>query len=112
MNEFPPTFRLETFKQQILDGTTAYGAAQLAMLAVERGKIVSNVEAAGQAGAREVLIQLPDQLCGDMKLKLATELLERFPGHVQYRYVIEYADVDQFREMKEPRACFDYKIIF
>lgn len=112
MDKFPDTFKLDTYKQKILDQSTAYGAAQLALLANERAKIVRDVEIAVQGGAREVLIQLPDALCYEMKLKLAKELLERFPGHVRYRRVVEYADVDEFREMKEPVVSFDYKIVF
>ena len=111
MDKFPDSFKLETFKQQILDGSTAYGKSQLQLLATERAKIVTGVENAVQSGARSYLIELPDSLCAEMKLTLAKELLERFPGHVQYHCVIEYGDVDEFRDMKEPRACFDYKII-
>jgi predicted HTH domain antitoxin len=47
-----------------------------------------------------------------MKLKLATELFERFKGHVYYHWVVEYADVDTFKLMEEPRVSFDYKIVF
>lgn len=54
-------------------------------------------------GLKELLIELPDELCAEMKLKFATELLERFPDHVYYRRVIEYADVDDFVLMKQPR---------
>lgn len=54
-------------------------------------------------GGKELLIELPDELCAEMKLKFATELLERFPNHIYYRRVIEYADVDEFVLMETPR---------
>lgn len=53
-----------------------------------------------------------DTLNGEMKKQLAIELLDRFKDHIYYRHVVEYADVDEFKKMTEPRVSFNYKIIF
>lgn len=110
METFPESFNLETIRTAIENHETEYGRKQMELLAKERGRIFSAFQQMVNNGGYELLIELPDELCADMKLKLSKELLERFPNHIYYRKVIEYADVDEFVLMTTPRASFDYKI--
>lgn len=112
MEGFPPEFNIDTFKKAIADQTTQHGLAQKELLAKIRQEIYNKVTVGINNGANEVIIELPDTLCREMKLVLATELLERFKGHVYYRWVVEYADCDKFELMETPRVSFDYKIVF
>lgn len=72
-------------------------------MAKERGRIFSAFQQMVNSGGYEFLIELPDELSAEMKLKFSEELIERFPKHVYYRRVIEYADVDEFVLMETPR---------
>lgn len=57
--------------------------------------------------------ELPDDLCPEFKRKLAMELCQRFPQRVEYRRVVEYADVDRFDPIQDgnnPPVSFDYRI--
>jgi len=112
MEEFPETFRLETFKQTILDKNKKYQEVQKKLIARERSKIVQYVTNAVEKGEKSVIITLHDDLCQDMKYKLSEELLERFPGCMWYHSIIGYADVDEFRKMNTPVPCWEYKIVF
>ncbi len=112
MDKFPDDFRAEKYQGMLADRKDAYAVSQQDLLKRVRANIVSNVEGRAASGAAEVLIQVPDDLCEEMTLELAKELFVRFKGHIQYHCIINYADVDEFRSMTEPRASFEYKIIF
>lgn len=112
MEEFPATFRSETFLKVIDEQNTVYKKSQTALLAKVRQSIVTTVTLAVERGDKEILICLPDDLCNEMSRKLSQELLDRFPDQLWYHRIINYADVDEFTKLTKPRACFEIKIIF
>lgn len=115
MDSFPVDFNLEAIQKQHLDQTTAYGLGQQAMLKAERKRVYDKITQDSQSGAAMSVIELPDTLCVEMKKQMAIELCERFPGHVEFRRVVEYADYDAFeliKDEKNPPVSFDYRVRF
>jgi hypothetical protein len=115
MDEFPANFNLQHVQQQHLDQSTAYGQSQQLLLKEERKLAYEKICMEAQGGKTFCTIELPIMLCSDMKRTLARELCARFPGHVHYRRVVEYADVDEFILIKNeanPPASFEYRVYF
>lgn len=107
MEEFPENFCKDKLKKSILDKDTVYGSAQHTLLANLRKEIVTHVIESVERGERSISIRVPPALCFDMNIKLATELLERFPGGLLF-YGVEG---DSYHLMKSPCASLIYKIL-
>ena len=111
MEKFPDNFNNNDIRTRIFSKETAYGLSQLTRLKEQRAKIVAKVESS--FGEQYVVLSIPDALCREMKCKLAKELYDRFP-QLEYRWVVEYADVDEFKPVNKdkPQASFEYRIKF
>lgn len=115
MDAFPADFNLESVRQQHLDQSTAYGQSQQLLLKEQRKAAYDKICREAQGGNSFCTIELPNTLCFEMKQMLAKELCQRFPGHVRYHKVIEYADVDEFvliTNEANPPASFEYRVYF
>jgi hypothetical protein len=112
MDSFPADFNLGSLQEIQRKKEAADGEVQKELLKKARQWIYNSYATYAQNGSKEMIIAV-DELSSEGKATIAKELCRAFPGRVDYRWVVEYADVDQFEPIKnpdEPNISFEYRL--
>jgi hypothetical protein len=121
MDAFPADLTQEGVCALLQEGRENAAAAQQELLAKTRLRVYNQIKADVQLGAKSdtlplySTVELPDALKSEYKRQLARELCARFPGKVEYRRVVHYADEDEYVLIKDeanPPVSFEYRVHF